>query len=231
MCKASNKALAAVGLLLGLAATGPRAAAAPISVTFEGTGPGNGSAAQYNWNTGATTYPGIVYTPTMSSPNHFATFCIEQDQFISGGTTYTDYTFSNLETSPVPGPAMLPATADAIRAMWAQYHGTLGTDNNANAGFQNAIWHLLKNSYTIPNTDPSYSYYSAYITPGNWQSGFANLATMVSTQHQDQVFELQPGYAVIGGNIQQVPAPPALVVAALLAPTLVLRRKVATKKA
>ena len=57
--------------------------AAPISATFEGVNPGIGNAGQYNWNTGSTTYEGLMYTPIgngSSYANHFITFCIERNQ-------------------------------------------------------------------------------------------------------------------------------------------------------
>jgi hypothetical protein len=216
-----NRALAA---LAGLLATASGAAAAPVTLTFENVGPGVGSAGQYNWNTNPTV-SGILYTPFgngSSSANHFVAFCIERSQFINPGAHYSNYLFAPLESAPVPGPAMSHATADSIREMWAQFRPGVDTSNESMA-FQNAVWHLVDPSYNPGLSGTQLSLYSSYLNPANWHSGFANLAAMVNGDHQDQIFELKPGYTVQNGDIVPTPAPAALVVASLLAPALLWR--------
>ena len=89
----------AIGLALGLMATGSISQAA-YTVTFENVGPGDGvSAGQYNWHDSGGAPVNILYTPNgngSSSGQHFVTFCIQTTQFISAGD-YTNYTFTTLE--------------------------------------------------------------------------------------------------------------------------------------
>lgn len=228
MFKLFLKTLGALALVVS--AGGSPAAAAPITVSFEGVSPGIGNAGQYNWNSGATNFAGVVYTPFGNgslSANHFVTFCIEQNQHIGGGTTYGNYSFSNLEDSPVPGPAMPASAPDDIRAMWAQYRG--GVDTNAeSAAFQHAVWHLVDPSYNPSLSGSELSFYNTYLNSGSWLSGLANLATMVSSSNQDQLLELQRGYFVDGGGNIVTPAPATLAIAALMAPALLLRRRTRT---
>ena len=229
-----NKSLVGFALVVGFAVTTGSAKAGPITVTFEHVGPGIGNAGQYNWNTGSTTYEGVLYTPMgngSSSMNHFITFCIERNQYISNGSTYNDYYFSNLELSPVPGPAMPSSAPDDIRAMWAEFRSSLDT-NTESAAFQEAVWHLADPGYNPSLSGAELTYYNAYLNSSNWQSGLANLASMVNQERQDQILELEPGYIVDeNGNIIPVPAPATLVVALLVAPAMVLRRRLARKVA
>jgi hypothetical protein len=217
--------------LVALAAGAPPAFAGPVTATFNGVGPGQGSAGQYNWTT-AVFYPGMVYT----TPNNVVMFCIERDQLITGGTTYTNYHFVNLEDAPVPGPAMTPSVADSIRAMWAQYRDTLDTgtaaqQNQKSAAFQEAIWKLLDPSYNPSLSGGTLAFYNTFLTPSSWVSGLADLGAMVNAQRQDQIFELQDGYIIQDGNLVPTPAPPALLVAAVLAPALLVRRRFARNRA
>lgn len=214
----------AAGLLLGGFAT-----ADPISVTFEGVGPNVGNAGQYNWNTGATTYEGLVYDPFGNgslSATHFVTFCIEQTQHVSGGSTYTGYQFALLTGGPFPGTPMSPATADALSMMWAEFFDTLDTAAES-AAFQHAVWHLVD-----PNHNPSLSsvqdgYYDDYLNPTNWKSGLANLAVMRNGSQQDQIFQLKAGYTVVDGEIVPTPEPTTLLLGLLAVPAVAvgLRRK------
>jgi hypothetical protein len=225
-----HKSLVVFAAAFGLAATAAPAAAGPITVTFEQVNPGLGSAGQYNWNTGSTAIDGILYTPMTngsSSANHFITFCIQQNQYISGGTTYSDYTFANLENAPVPGTPMSATAADALRQMWAEFRDDLDTGsatdkNNKSAAFQNAVWHLVS-GYNPSLSGAELTDYNTFLNPNNWHSGFANLAAIVSQEHQDQILELKSGYVVDpNGNLVATPAPATLAVALLIAPALVL---------
>lgn len=221
-------AVAALAALAALLSAGP-ASAAPLSVTFEHVSPGVGSAGQYNWNTGGTTYQGLLYTPFGNgslSANHFVTFCIEQNQFISGGSTYTGYEFALLTGGPLPGPAMSPATADALSMMWAQFFGTLDTAVES-AAFQNAVWHLINPAYNPSLSAAMDGYYDDYLNPANWESGKANLALMRNSGKQDQIFALKDGWTVVNGNIVPAPEPGTLLLGLLAVPAVAvgLRRK------
>ena len=222
--------LATVGILFAAFST---ASAAPVTVSFEGVHPGVGSAGQYNWNTGSTSYTGLLYTPNgngSSSANHFITFCIEQTQHT---TTLHNYQFSNLITSPVPGSGMSPAAADALRAMWAEFRDDLDVTDRANrsAAFQNAVWHLVDPSFNPSLSGPVAGYYSTYLNSANWNSVLANLATLVSPTQQDQLLELESGYTVVDGSIQATPEPTMLALGLLVAPAIYLRRRLANRTA
>jgi hypothetical protein len=220
---------ALAALLLGGAAT-----AAPVLVTFEKVSPGIGSAGQYNWNTGGTTYDGMVYSPYGNgslSANHFVTFCIEQNQFINPNTAYSGYEFALLTDGPSPGPAMSSGTADALSMMWAEFFGSLDTAAES-AAFQQAVWHLLNPGYSPTPTpvavvDGYVDYYSLYLDPANWKSGKANLGLLKNGGQQDQIFELKKGYTVVDGNIVPTPEPGTLLLGLLVVPAVAvgLRRR------
>ncbi len=228
MFGSTQNAVRALCMTFGLMASAPTVQASPITVTFEGVNPGSGSAGQYNWNTGATTYTGLLYTPFANGStfaNHFITFCLEKDQFISGGQTYNDYHFTSLGNAPTPGQPMLPATAAAIASMWAQYRSSVDTPNES-AAFQQAIWHLLNEDYNPSLSGSQLMFYNSYLNSSSWLSGLANLAAMVNGTRQDQVFELEDGYIVNdNGDIVPTPAPATIVVALMLAPAALLRRR------
>jgi hypothetical protein len=225
--------LTAVGF--SLAVSSRPSDASPITVSFEKVGPGVGNAGQYNWNTGNITYDGIKYTPygnQSSSPNHIVMFCIERDQFINNNTTYSGYYFANLESAPVgPTSAMSITVANALRAMWGAYRddldiGTLSERNDKSAAFQHAVWHLLDPNYNPSLSSSVLSYYTTFLNSSTWNSPWANLAAIVHSQHQDQIFELQRSSVVAPrGNVLVVPAPATLAVAVLIAPALVFRRR------
>ena len=211
----TNCVVTSVCLVIGLATSVTPATASPLTVTFEGVSPAIGNAGQYNWNTGAVHISGILYTPNLngsSSLNHFVAFCMEQSQNVTAGTTYTgDYAFSNLETSPSPGPVLTASTANDIRAMWAEYRGGLDTADES-AAFQHAVWHLVQPSYNPTLGGTVGGYYNTYLTSSSWQSGLANLATLISDSKQDQIFELRRGFVVQNGQITEVPEPATLAV-------------------
>lgn len=208
------RALAAAGVLLAAGV----ASAGPISVTFEGVQPGRGSAGQYNWNSGGTTYAGLAYTPFgngSASANHFVSFCVERTQFISGGPTYSDYTLT-----PYTGTT---GTDFALRSMWAEFRDDLnvGTDAEKAAkstAFQSAVWCLIDPSYLPALTAQESTYLSTYMTAANWNSGLANLALMHSPTSQDQLV------ALVGTPVA-TPEPGVLALGLLIAPAVYLRRR------
>ena len=79
---------------------------------------------------------------------------------------------------------MSSSTANAIRAMWAEFRDDLdvGPDQAArSAAFQAAVWHLMDSSYqpSAPMTATT-DYYATYLNSANWRSGLANLAVLVN---------------------------------------------------
>jgi hypothetical protein len=220
MSRLPGRILVAIGL--AFAFTAAPVVASPITVTFEGVHPGDGSAGQYNWNSGNVVIPDLIYTPNgngSSSANHFVTFCIERTQYISRNTTYSDYQFVPLENAPVPNPAMTSAVADAIRAMWAEYRDDLdlGSDRaDRSVAFQNAVWHLLDPTYNPGFSSARLGYYNNFLNSSTWNSGRANLMVMASPTNQDQLVQFRaPPF--------HTPEPTTLVAGLLLAPALLLR--------
>ncbi|MCS7271465.1 MAG: hypothetical protein NZ703_10295 [Gemmataceae bacterium] len=195
------------------------AVAAPVTVTFNGVGPGYSPAGQYNW-TSSGTIAGLVY----SSGNNFATFCIEQTQYITPGTTY-QYQFAPLTNAPNPGPVLSVAQANALRAMWAQYRSGVDTNDEA-AAFQHAVWHIVDPLYNPSLSGSVLSFYNQYLNSATWTSGYANLAAMVHPHYQDHIVEIQRGWWVNQqGDLEPIPAPASLVVGLLLGVTLLAGRR------
>lgn len=208
------RVFAAAGVLLAAGV----ASAAPISVTFEGVRPGAGTAGQYNWNSGGTTYDGLLYSPFgngSASANHFVSFCVERTQTISGGHTYSDYTLV-----PLTGAT---GSDHALRAMWAEFRDDLdaGTDAERaakSAAFQSAVWCLIDPAYLPALTVQESTYLSTYMTAANWNSGLANLAFLHSENSQDQLV------ALVGSPLA-TPEPGMLALGLLVAPAVYLRRR------
>lgn len=211
------RVFAAAGVLLAAGL----ASAAPITVTFEGVRPGTGSAGQYNWNSGGTTYDGLAYTPFgngSASATHFVSFCIERTQTISGGHTYSDYTLV-----PFTGTT---GSDHALRAMWAEFRDDLDTGTDAekaakSAAFQSAVWCLIDPNYLPALTAQESGYLSTFMTASNWHSGLANLAVMASPTGQDQLV------ALLGAPVA-TPEPGMLALGLLVAPAVYLRRRAKT---
>jgi hypothetical protein len=209
------RVFAATGMLL--AAVGA-ASAGPITVTFEGVRPGTGTAGQYNWNSGGTTYAGLAYTPFgngSASATHFVSFCIERTQTINSGTTYSGYTLS-----PYTGST---GTEYAVRAMWAEFRDDLDVGTAADraaksTAFQHAVWSLIDPTYLPALTANESVYLAAYLNSANWNSGLANLGLMSSANSQDQLVAML-------GSPQATPEPGMLALGLLLAPAVYLRRR------
>jgi hypothetical protein len=199
-------ALAAAGLVLGFAAAGSTAKADPITATYTGIGSGIDNAGQAVWTTNGT-YP-VVY----SGPNTFISFCVERSQNLPTG----EHTYNLVGADG----------ATDLRSMWAEYRDDLTTDDES-AAFQHAIWHLMDANYNPTLNGALAALYSTYLDSSTWQSGLARLGFLTNADLQDQVVEIPPP------NVGELPtpAPPTLVVALLIAPALLLRRKLAARGA
>lgn len=209
----------ACGLLAAPAVAAPVQVALgdTLQVQFLNVTPGQGSAGMYNWTSGSTTYAGLVYSNPAA--NKFVTFCIELSQNTSGNTAA--YQLLDLEQAPNPGHHMTPATADALRAMWAEHFDDLDTNAEA-AAFQQAVWHLIANG--PGNTPSTPSLTSTYLNQSGWQSGYANLAVLSNGSLQDQLVQVKSSVLNV-----PTPEPGMLALALLVAPAVYLRRKLAKK--
>lgn len=199
-----------------------------IDVKFTGVHPGQGSAGMYNWTTGNTTYSGLVYADPAT--NSFVSFCIEQSQHTN--SSFQPYTLHLLEQGPNPGPHMAPGTADALRAMWAEFRDDADDSNAAAAAFQNAVWHLLNNPHIVPVANPGSpsllaggsTLFDQFINPYNWNSGFANLAVMSNNGLQDQLVQV-----TFNAEPTPTPEPGMLALGLLVLPAILLRRRLMKK--
>lgn len=189
------KVLQMVGVAASLAAAG--AAAAQTTVKFNSWAYGSsGTSATYNFTsdprTGSSssgTITGGGYSVTVNGTDSFAAYCTELFQFISVGSTYTDY--SRVTHAPdyqwssgSPGVnGWDPARADAINQrvgqLWAyagEAYGLTGQPGTANAtnqanstALQWAIWNVV---YDTDNT----------VSGGNfWITGSSSNQAILST--------------------------------------------------
>jgi len=213
-------------VVTGLLATPGFANPIPITfgdsfdVKFDGVHPGSGSAGMYNWTSDGN-FAGLVYSNPAT--NQFVSFCIEQSQFTN--SSFSQYTIVPLESAPNPGQHMSSATADALRGMWAQYFGSLNTNDEA-AAFQNAVWYLVSNHTFTPSlTAGQQGYYNDYLNSAHWQSGLASLAVISSGGNQDQLVQVTGGFGHL--DPAPVPEPAMLALGLLVIPAVWLRRKLA----
>lgn len=228
-------------VLLGLGVFATTSAQAGFTARFNSfTGDGAG-AGTYMWKQGGSEnvfgayVPGYVVTSTSGSGAskvyNFQTFCIQTGQHISTGNNYT-YSVIELKDAPIPGSGMGETKANNLKRMWATYKSTLDTSEK-NQAFQYAVWNITGQTWSGSGpTGTVLTWYNIYKTSANWGSAYANLAALASGDAQDQVIELEDGYVPSGGNIVEVPVPPAVVlVVAGVASGLFLRRRIAGQQA
>jgi hypothetical protein len=197
-----------------------------VGVKFTGVGPGQGSAGAYNWTT-KDHYSGLVYADPATSK--LISFCIEQTENTSGN--FNEYTLKPLDEGPNTKP-MAPGTADALRAMWAEFRDDADDSNAAAAAFQRAVWHLLANPNIVPVPNPGSpsllaggsTLFDQFINPNNWNSGFANLAVMSNNGLQDQIVQV-----TFNADPTPTPEPGMLALGLLVLPAVLLRRRLMKK--
>ena len=145
--------------------------------------------------------------------NSFTSFCIEINQHVNLGGTYTFETKA-LENAPVSPstPMGITGKADQIRRMWSYAHADplrLHDPVNAakeNAAFQQAIWKILDSNFTVDNSLSLYV--STFIAQSNNSSNAkANLIALTNPGVQDQIVELNSGYYPSGNDVIAAPAP------------------------
>ncbi len=237
---------------LGLLASA-RPADAGFTATFDSVQPGSTSggeyAGQFDWHT-SSVVSGVAYNVTgtnnSSYPStHFISFCIQFNQNISFGSTYT-YNLVNLEAAPQGGTGtttMTASSADRIRRMWAAEVDTGNLNGSAtnSAAFQWAVWSILgyvpPDLTTVSGLDNAIAIQANYYknTVSTSAGAKANLWAMASPTAQDQVIELGSGYVgndPNGGPVLATPAPASLVLALSgLVPFLAFRRRLLNRTA
>lgn len=214
--------LAAALALIGLMAVAPRASAETINLTLNNTGT---SVTYRPYGGTATTVGGGPFYWSQSTPlnTNYATavttYCIDLDQSISKGSTYTFTTQTDLKLAPTIGTA---AKATAINELFDRYYNSsLASATNA-AAFQLALWELVYDGATSKSLSAGRVQGTNSLTTtmlGSLGSGtYTNrdlagyrLVGLVSATNQDQIMVVKDTPPPPGA----VPAPPGLVLAGL----------------
>jgi hypothetical protein len=138
--------------------------------------------------------------PTELAPA-FRAFCIDLNQTISFGSSYT-FTTSPVEAAPVPGAAMGLAKADLLRELWGRHFASIDTNVEGSA-FQIAVWEI------VFDTGLDFGSGVVQVTgdPAVLSTAQGYLASL-----DGNTFAFAPVYALISDSTQDmlVPAPGAL---------------------
>lgn len=206
-----------LALIAGLAVMASGASATVIA-TYVDTNPGNwgnvsidsgvtftGSvkAGQFNWVKTGGTFGGLAN-------GAFATFCIEVQQGILPGNSYT-FNIDTVANAPQPmnNPLSAPMgafKADRISELYGRFFGLLST-NDQYAAFQLAIWDIIYDLGTgVTNGIFQAANFGAAIPlADNWLAQldgtgprFAGLYALVSDDHQDQIVPTPGSLALLG---------------------------------
>jgi hypothetical protein len=139
-----------------------------------------------------------------SPTGDFTTFCIELNQEINFGGTYT-YDVVSLDKGgthfPGPGVGMGAARADLISELWGRHYSQIVGKDTA-AAFQLAVWEIVEDSnnrnlaagrfrarYAGTNSAPAYTTLAQqWLDSLNGQGPRALLDAISNSEHQDQVF-------------------------------------------
>ncbi|MCC7407315.1 MAG: hypothetical protein IT442_04540 [Phycisphaeraceae bacterium] len=151
----------------------------------------------FNWTRVGGTEAGM---PT----GQFHTVCIELDQYISFGGTYT-YDLINVTDGPRPGLAVLggsmsDTSAELLKKFWAAHYNEALTSNDKGAAFQIGVWDIVydeghglfsgnfRANYTSLGTSPVFVQLAQ-----TWLNDLANLTEMAplmalsNLRNQDQL--------------------------------------------
>jgi len=157
---------------------------------------------------------------------NFSSFCIELNQNVYFGGTYT-FKVKSLEDAPVgindASPHMTTTMADQLRRLWYVDRGGLGDDNIKNAAFQMAIWKILGYS-GIPNLNNAAvdALTLQYIADSQTAGKKANLVALTNSYFQDQIVEMPPDSPGVAFHF---PLPPGFVMGMTgIIPLVLVRR-------
>lgn len=206
---------------VAVAASASLSLAGTVIATFNGVNPGQGvgaletslgsigtTAGVFNWTRTGGTHVGA---PT----GNFTSFCIELNQNISTGNSYT-YNVINLADAPNPGlpvpgvNGMGAAKASDIKKLWAAYRSSVVGATTA-AAFQVAVWEIVyetTSTYSVSNGSGNFYLTNAagVVAQANtWLSSLgsltaeANLAALSNDDYQDQVVAVPLPPAVLAG--------------------------------
>lgn len=213
--------LAAAVALVGLMAFAPRAAAETINLTLND----NGNAVTYKPNGGSsTTVNGGPFHWTQSTPlnTNYATavttYCIDLDQTVSKGGTYTYTVQPDLKLAPTIGNNT--AKINAITELFDRYYNSSLTSASAATAFQLALWELVydgasSKSLTAGRVQGSNALATSMLNSlgtaySNHDLAGYHLVALVSGTKQDQIMVVKDPTSP-----SAVPAPPGLVLAGM----------------
>ena len=125
--------------------------ATPVTITYNGVSPSatislskNSGSSFSNYTAGLVNLTGTVTNPA-DLRGAFTAFCIDINQSISNGNTYTDFNTAALANAPIPTTPMGAAKADQLSELWAAERSLLSTSNDY-AAFQVAIWEIVNDT-------------------------------------------------------------------------------------
>ena len=127
------------------------ATATPVSVTYNGVSPSksvslskNSGGTYSNYTAGLNNLTGAVSNQS-DLRGAFTAFCIDINQTISNGNSYTDFNTTALQSAPIPTSPMGAAKADQISQLW--YNGrSILSSSDSYAAFQVAIWEIVNDT-------------------------------------------------------------------------------------
>jgi hypothetical protein len=205
-----------------------RASADSITMTLD---PGY-TLVSYNPNGGAAVEVGggpFHWTQTTPVNTNYATsittYCIDLQNHITFGSTYTYTVETNLTLAPTIGNN--PATVTAIEALFNKYYTISLSSTTDSAAFQLALWKLvydgpsdtsLSSGEIQANNPLAQSMLNGTLASSNNDLADATLVALVDPGYQAQIM-------VVPNTPSSVPAPPALMLAGIGALALVGRAR------
>lgn len=222
---------AAALALVGLFAAAPQARAETINLTLTN----NGNSVTYKDNGKTTTVNGGPFHWTQSTPlnTNYATavttYCIDLDQTVSKGGTYTYDVKTDLKQAPTIGNDTVKI--GAITELFDRYYNMSLTSAANAAAFQLALWELVydggaSKSLAAGRIQGSNSLTSSMLgslgsgTYTNHDLAGYHLVGLVSGSKQDQIMVVKDPTPPTGA----VPAPPGVVLAGIGFGSLLLGR-------
>lgn len=188
------------------------ATATPVTVTYNGVSPSrtvslskNSGGSYSNYTVGQSNLTGDVSNPA-DLRGAFTAFCIDINQSISNGSTYTNFNTAALQDAPIPTSPMGAAKADQIAQLWFNERSILSSSDSYGA-FQVAIWEIVNDS-GLSLTGGAFRAASgsvrtlaqSYLDKIDGVGGRASLYAISSATKQDFVVPLipAPGAATLG---------------------------------
>lgn len=139
-------------------------------------------------------------------PEQFQAFCIDVNQTIQYGQSYT-FTVTPIEDAPTPGGGMGLAKANLLRELWGRHYAASLTSNTNAAAFQSAIWEVVNDpgtnlsggSLRIQGHGASVSLAQSWLDGLNGDASFfAPVYALTSDETQDMIVPGPSTLALLG---------------------------------